>query len=236
MKLSKTSQRLFLLGTASVIFALAGASAVQAKQSAPEVSPEGMVLQKSKDAQVVYLKPGATFDKYDQVAIIETYVEFSKDWQRDYNNNVMGLQGRVSTEDMDRMKSGLAAEFKKVFTQELEKNGGYNVVAADAPGAANLLILRPAIVNLQVSAPDLKTADMRTTLVRSAGQMTIYLELWDSATNTILARIIDAQADEGMGGIANRASNKAAADDILQEWAVKLRKSLDATRGKTAAP
>ena len=104
---------------------------------------------------------------------------------------------------------------------------------ANAPSAPGLLILRPAIANLQVSAPDLMTADMRTTVVRSAGQMTIYMELWDSSTDTILARVMDVQEDDGMGRVANRASNKAAADEILKEWAVKLRKHLDAARGKT---
>jgi hypothetical protein len=81
------------------------------------------------------------------------------------------------------------------------------------------------------------TADMSRTLVASAGQMTLYLELWDSATNTILARIMDPQADPGMGGMAQVASsvtNKAAADRILREWAVKLRKHLDAVHGKTS--
>ena len=62
--------------------------------------------------------------------------------------------------------------------------------------------------------------------------MTLYLELWDSATNTILARIMDPQADDGMGRIATRVSNKAAMDDILEAWAEKLRRHLDAARGK----
>jgi hypothetical protein len=38
------------------------------------------------------------------------------------------------------------------------------------------------------------------TVIRSAGSMTLYLELWDSMTNTILARVMDAQTDQGLGG------------------------------------
>jgi len=213
---------------ASLAFGVSGE--LLAKEPVPEVSPEGMQLQKSKDARLVYLKPGATFDKYDRVAILDSYVEFAKDWQRDHNDDVAGIQGRVTTQDMDRMKAAVAAEFKKVFTEELQAKGGYQVVDTAAP---DVLVLRPAIINLQVTAPDLMTADMRATVVRSAGQMTLYLEVWDSATNTILARIMDPQADD-MGGIANRVTNKAAMDDILEEWAEKLRKHLDAARGKTA--
>lgn len=233
MNLSRSSRRFTMLCSTAALLVFAGSSQLLAKESPPAVSSEGMVLQKGKDAQVVYLKPGATFGQYNQVAIIDAYVEFSENWQRDYNRDVRGVQGRVSTKDMDRMKAAMSAEFKKVFTEELQKNGGYEVVDANAPSAPGLLIIRPAIANLQVSAPDLLSADMRTTVVRSAGQMTIYLELWDSSTDTILARVMDAQEDDGMGRVANRATNKAAADEILKEWAVKLREHLDSARGKT---
>lgn len=211
--------------------ALGVSSELQAQAPVPQVTPEGLQLQKSEDARLVYLKPGATFDQYDRVAILDTLVEFSEDWQRDYNANVRGLQGRVSTQDMDRAKADVAAAFKKVFTEELQKNGGYQVVDTAAPG---VLILRPAILNLQVTAPDLMSSDVTTTIVRSAGEMTLYLELWDSATNTIVARIMDPQADDSfgdMGRTANRVTNKAAMEDILRDWARKLREHLDAARG-----
>lgn len=206
----------------------ASTTVVQAKEAPLETSPEGLVLRHSKDARLVYVRPGASLAQYDRVAILDTFVEFEKNWQRDYNANVGGIQGRVTTKDMDRMKAAVASEFRKVFTAELQK-GGYQVVDAAAP---DVLILRPAIINLKVTAPDLQRADITRTFVRSAGQMTLYLELWDSANNMILARIMDPQEDD-WGGRATRASNKFAMDEILREWAEKLRKHLDAAQGKT---
>jgi hypothetical protein len=227
-----------LAWTACVVagLALGYSQALLAKdEPLPEVSPEGLQLKHdSRDARVVYLKPGATFNQYNRVAILDCYVEFDKNWQRDYNNDRLGLQGRVSTADMDRMKAAVGAEFKKVFTKELQKEGGYEVVDTAAP---DVLVLRPAIINLVVTAPDLQTANMTRSVVASAGQMTLYLELWDSATNTILARILDPQADNRMGGMGQMASsvtNTAAADKIFREWAQKLHKHLDAVRGKPA--
>lgn len=129
------------------------------------------------------------------------------------------------------MKTDLAAEFKKVFVDELQKKGGYQVVDVAAP---DVLLLRPALLNVEVSAPDIMTAGIERTVVRSAGQMTLYLELWDPSTKTVLARIEDAQADdEAFAQAANRVTNKAAADRILQDWAEELRKRLDTVRGKT---
>lgn len=209
-----------------------GAGELRAQTPPPQVTEEGLQLQNSKDARLVYLRPGATFGQYDRVAILDTLVEFSDDWQRDYNANVRGLQGRVGTKDMERAKADVAAAFKEVFARELQKDGGYQVVDAVGPG---VLVLRPAILNLQVTAPDLMTSDFRKVIVESAGQMTLYLELWDGPTNTLLARIMDAQADDGVGAMgyrANRTTNQAAMEEILTDWARKLRKHLDAARGR----
>lgn len=203
------------------------ASAV-AKDDPPAVSPDGLQLQKSTKSRLVYVKPGATFTQYDKFAILDCYVEFEKDWEKDYNASRMSLEGRVTDKDVERMKTGLAEEFKKEFAKELQDKGGYQVVDQAAP---DVLVLRPALINVEVNAPDVMSADIGRTIVRSAGQMTLYLELWDSATNTILARVMDAKADEGFAEQANRVTNTAAADRILSEWARELRERLDEVHG-----
>lgn len=201
-----------------------------AKEDPPQVSSDGLQLQKSTKSRLVYIKPGATFTQYDKVAILDCYVEFEKNWQKDYNDSRMGLEDRVTDKDVARMKAGLAEEFKKEFTTELQGKGGYQVVDQAAP---DVLVLRPALINVEVNAPDLMSPGIGRTIVRSAGQMTLYLELWDSSTNTILARVMEARADdEAFGQQANRVTNTAAADRILSEWARELREHLDEVRGK----
>lgn len=221
-----------LLGAACCAFALLAmvpATDAFAKDDPPQVSPDGLQLKKSTRNRVVYVKPGATFNQYDKFAILDCYVEFEKDWQKDYNASRVGLEDRVTDADVERMKTGLAAEFKKEFTKELQDKGGYQVVDHAAP---DVLVLRPALINVEVNAPDLMSAGFERTVVRSAGQMTLYLELWDSATNTILARVMDAQADDSaFAQPANRVTNVAAADRILSDWAHDLRERLDEVRG-----
>ena len=204
---------------------------VQAKEAPPETTPEGLVLLKSTKSRISYVKPGATFTQYNRVAILDPLVEFEKDWQKDYNSSRRSLEGRVSDADVERMKAGLAAEFKKVFTDELQNKGGYQVVTTAAP---DVLVLRPALLNVEVSAPDLMTAGINATVVRSAGQMTLFLELWDSSTNTLLARVMDAAADnDAFAKQANRVTNTQAADEILRSWAHELRGRLDEVKGKS---
>lgn len=209
---------------------LANSLAIFAKDPPPQVSKDGLQLQVSTKTRLVYVKPGTTWNQYKRVAILDCFVEFDKNWQRDYNGDETDLSHRVSDGDMNRIKKDLAAEFKKVFTQELQSKGGYQVVNEAAP---DVLVVRPAIVNLRVTAPDLMSPGISMTVVRSAGSATLYVELWDSVSNTILARAMDAQADgSGMAQSADSVSNTMAADVILEQWADTLRKHLDAARGK----
>ena len=217
----------------SVCLIFVGARMLDANEPPPQVSKDGLQLQKQTKQRLVYLKPGATFAQYNRVALIECYVEFRKNWARDYNSEHVGLENQVRDDDIQRMRSALSAEFKKVFVNELTK-GGYQVVDTAAP---DVLVLRPALVNVDPTAPDLMTANMERTVVRSAGQMTLYLELWDSSTNTILARVMDAEADQQpFAQPADRVTNYAAADAILKSWADELRGHLDAVRAKTKTP
>ena len=235
MKVTRRVRPLAWLAPGAVCLGLACSLGLSAKESLPQVSPEGLQLQPLPQVRAFYKKPGATFSQYKRVAIVDCYVEFAKDWERNYNDSQVGFDGRVSADDMDRMKKAIAAEFKKVFTLELQTKGHYQVVDVAAP---DVLALRPALINVMVTAPDLMSADMGRTIISSAGQMTLYLELWDSATNTLLARAIDPEADPGMGGMgesADRVTNMLAADTILRHWADLLRKHLDAVQGTTAS-
>jgi hypothetical protein len=59
MNLSKLARRLLLAPCLVASLAIGVSPGLLAKDSLPEVSPEGLQLQKSKVARAVYLKPGA---------------------------------------------------------------------------------------------------------------------------------------------------------------------------------
>jgi len=204
---------------------------VSAAEAPPQVSKDGLQLKTHTKQRVVYVKPGATFNQYNRVMILDCYVEMQKDWQRNYNADVAGgdPSRQVSNDDVKRITNALATEFKKVFTTELQK-GGYQVTNTPAP---DVLLLRPAIINVQVTATDIMSAGMDVNVITSAGSGTFYLELWDPSTNTILARAMDAEADQQpFARQANAVTNRQAADIILTSWADDLVKHLDAVRGK----
>jgi hypothetical protein len=97
-------------------------------------------------------------------------------------------------------------------------------------------VLRPARVNIQVSAPHLMTPGRSVTFVQASGQMTLYLELCDSSTNSILGRLMDARgSNDSFARRSSLVSNMAAADSIMRSWAQVLREQLDVITGKGGA-
>jgi hypothetical protein len=169
------------------------------------------------------MKPGADLSQFDKVKILDAYVAFRKHWQREHNEDEP-FDHRVSDRDMKEIRDRVQKAFAKEFTKVLTK-GGHQVVT---DGGDGVLILRPAIVNLDITAPDIMSPDMSQTFVASAGSMTLYLELYDGKTNAIIARIIDPEAADNMGiaEVANRVTNTADFDRVVRRWAELLNKHL----------
>ena len=209
------------------IVALTFASSALAAERLPEVSTDGLHLVKQNDFAAVYVRPGAKFGGYDKVAILQCFVAFQRNWADNMNEeNPLS----VPPQEMQQIKQKLSAEFMKVFTAQVTA-GGYPVVD-DA--AKDVLVLRPAIINLQIQAPD-PMSGPGAVISQSAGQMTLYLELYDSVSSELLARVIDAESAGNVGGTfgwQTSSSNLMAADEILKKWSDTLVKYLEQARGQ----
>ena len=234
MKHRRRAQSFITITALCAGLAVVCAAGNAAKEAPPEVTQDGLHLYKQTKERLAYVRPGATFTQYKRVAILDCYVEFSKDWVNDYNRDQRDPSRQIRNSDLDRAKKALQGDFKKIFTEELQQGGRYQVTDAGGP---DVLVLRPALINIQVSAPDLMTPGRSATYVQSAGSMTIYLELWDSASNTILARVMDARVDpDRYGQRSSSVTNRAAADRMMRSWADELRSRLDLVRGKAVVP
>jgi hypothetical protein len=199
--------------------------------SLPAVSHDGLHLVPDTKMRAVYMKPGADLSEYNKVAIIKCYVAFRKNWKRDHNRDAMNMQNRVSDQEMQKIRENLAKEFHEEFEKVLAE-GGHEVVSKTGPG---VLILRPSIVNLDVTAPDTMSAGSSRAYSRNSGQMTLYMELLDGATGDFIARVIDAQAgnQNGVAEYLNRVTNTANAKRILRGWAETLSKHLGDAKALT---
>ena len=200
----------------------------------PKVTSDGLNLVEGTEAAALWVLDGADFSEYKRVMIVNVGVGFKKNWRRDYNQNEVSLSSKVSKSDAEKIKQRVADEFKKVFTAELE-NAGYEVADYDVSLAEeDILVLRPAIVDLVVTAPDTNSASRSRSYTASAGAMTLYLEFYDSVTSSILGRVVDRQnsRDNGMMQISNRVTNKAEADRLFRKWTGLLIAKMDSVMGK----
>ena len=197
------------------------------KTDLPEVTEDGLHRVPDSRMAIVYAEPGADLSVYQRVQLLDAYVAFKKNWERD-QRNTSARPLNVTSRDVQNIKNRLSEEFRSVFTGVLE-NGGYPVV--DAAGD-DVLLVRPAIINLDVTAPDVQRAGRVESYTTSAGEMTLYCELYDSVTGDLIAKAIDRRSDRNSGFYTwtNAATNKAAADRILKGWAEILLNALNEAR------
>jgi len=199
-------------------------SALAKEQELPQVTEDGLHRVADSKMAIVYAEPGADLSGYQKVQLLDAYVAFKKNWERDQRSSSVDPL-RVTSSDIEKIKNSLAEQFQSVFTEVLTE-GGYPVV--DAAGD-DVLLVRPAIINLDVAAPDTMKAGRSRSYTDSAGEMTLYVELYDSVTGDLIAKAIDRKVDRNSGFYTwtNSVTNKAAADRILKGWAEILLNALN---------
>jgi hypothetical protein len=207
------------------VLALALNTTAQATDEFPEITEDGLHKLKDTDLALVYAQPGADISGYSKVMLVDASVSFKKNWQRNQNR---GYPHKVTANDMDRIRTELAGLFREVFKEELA-SGGYELTEE---AGEDVLLVRPAIINLDIVAPDTRSPGRTYQYAESAGEMTLYVELYDSVTGDIIAKALDRQRDRRSGYFEwqTRVTNTAAAKRILKGWAKVLREGLDEAR------
>ena len=214
MKLLKSKTMLFCLLTGF------GFSNSVIAADFPDVTVEGLKKLSDTELAVVYARDGVDLGVYTKVWLVDAAVAFKEDWMRDQNRS---YAHRINSRDMEDIKEGVAELFREVFTEKLTEDGHSLVNVA----GEDVLIVRPAIINLDVVAPDAANTGRGYQLSQSAGEMTLYIELYDSVTSELLVKALDRQVDDSaFMQWQTRSSNISAAKRMLREWADTLSSAL----------
>jgi Protein of unknown function (DUF3313) len=203
------------------LLAIAGAAGLSAADS-PPAEWDGLVRVEKGKVDHVYLLPDASFAGYKRIRLDPVQIAFDKNWKP--NEGQRSPSRRLNDTDIERIKSALSDEFRKVFTQQLTE-AGYAVVDEDGE---DVLRVSGAIVNLYVTAPERPSAGRSRTYVASSGRMSGVVELRDSVTGQLLARAVDNVSGRDIGNfqIANSVTNMGDARVALNSWARALVKAL----------
>ena len=212
--------------TGLVFLIAVSGNAFAANETPPEITVDGLHRVDGTKMALVYAKPGTDLSQYNRIYLTPPQIAFAKNWLKTQNSIP---SQHVTTDDMQRIKSELAVLFTEVFTLELQNNGGYVLVDGIAE---DVLTIHPAIVDLNVIAPDTPGTRGTRSAIASVGSMSLYMELIDSVTGDVIIKAYDNKFDRSRTRIQapNSVRNEAAARDMLGEWAKLLRLALDEAR------
>lgn len=211
--------RLFMAAIASAMLLAGPADAAR-----PPDTWDGLVKVKSKRLDIAYLQPGADFRGYTKVMLEPTEVAFHKNWRRSQNASDRGLSGTISDRDVqEAITKGVAAS-NDIFAEAWTR-GGYAVVTQAGP---DVLRIKTGIVNVWVSAPDMRSASRSHTFAPEAGQATFFVEARDSMTGALLGRAVDQRfAGDTAHNWRTSVSNRADFRELVQTWARDGARGLD---------
>lgn len=206
-------------------------TACSTTKEAPAVSSDGLALVESTRSTVAYVKEGIDFSTFDKLVVLPSTVAFRKDWKRSYNFN-KSISVKITDEDMLKIRTEAAALFDEVFTKELTKSESFTLI--DKPEIGSLFI-KPAIINLELTSPELDHAPIQRQINRSSGEATLYLEIFDGVSGEILLRIIDAEqvgSDSRAYRVTNKGKTRHDAKVLVSKWASALREKFDEVHKK----
>jgi len=214
--------RTHLLAGILGMIALCGNTLAQEAEPHP-LNFDNLVAVEGGRMQAAFIDPEADFSVFRRVAILNPAVAFRSNWQREQNRS---RSRNVSRRDMERIKESASSLFAQVFTERLEAAG----YAITDEAAEDVLILRPAIIDLDVTAPDLRSPGMSRTFTATSAAATLYLEVFDGLTGDIVGRAADRQVVRNAGGNltwSNSVTNVADARRMFGRWADILVSFLD---------
>jgi hypothetical protein len=185
----------------------------------PATTADGLELVPgTEDVQQVWMLPGADLSKYRRVYLVEPAVAFEKNWLKDQNRGHPTLH--VKPSDMEAIELEIRALFMEVFTEELLASGYTFSEVRDH----DVMIIKPAILELSVNAPDIQVPGQVDVLTSSAGSMTLYMELYDSVSEQLLVKAVDPATDPDIGNVQlqKKVANRAAFKRMMKPWAQAL--------------
>jgi len=218
-----------LVSSLLIVFLALVTGLCRAAGNRPEFTIEGLQLIEDSNLALVYMEPGIDLGRYSKIHLDAPHVAFRKNWQRNQNRYEAA---NVTDRDLERIKTDLSGLFMDVFSNTLQE-GGYELVTT---AGDDVLLVRPAIINLYIVAPDTASPGIKHTYSETAGEMTLYMELYDSVSGDLLAKALDRKEDRRTGYFEwqNRVTNRAAARRILRVWANVLKEGLEDARGKSS--
>jgi hypothetical protein len=202
-----------------------GACAPQPRlQTGPdaEITHDGLTRVEGTVMDAAWLRAGTDLRDYDKVILEGAGIEFRP------VKDVAGTRARGNANvfpvtEPNRRK--LAQVVSEAFREEVGKSQRFALTDQPGPG---VLLVRGALLDVISSVPP-ESAGRDDIYLSQIGQATLVLELRDSQSGAILARAIDREAAEPIGGMAqsNTVTTWVEVERVADRWGGQLRRGLE---------
>jgi hypothetical protein len=195
--------------------------------SRAEVTEDGLHRMLNAGFAEAWAKPDANLAGYDKVALQFVKIRYKrKPTSRRYTgasrSNFAFTQSQVQR---------VTQAFRDIFEAELGASKRFELVEEPGP---DVLYVEASIVDLIVKVPTESYAGREATVTTSTADMTLMLELYDSQSGELLARVKDRKEarQAGHSGVndlysSNVVTNSEAVRRLFRRWARILRERLD---------
>jgi len=184
-----------------------------------EITHDGLHrVDHTRRVQRAWVKPDLDLRTYSKMLPVGAGIHFKRPPRKSRG------EWPLSESQMTFIREGL----REAVQTELERQDRWEFVTESGPG---VLVIRGAIIDLIVTAPN-KEFGRNVSYSRSIGQATFVIELFDSQSLEILARIADRREithDETSWRV-DSVTNRAAAKKTFRNWARRLAQALEYAR------
>lgn len=183
-----------------------------------EVNYEGLLNVPDRRFKLVQIRPETDFSRYSSVVFIEPELAYV-------------------TPDRSRQEVGLSREQRQyfrefvdeTFTRELGQMKTPKLVSDPGPEAIRLDV-RLQDIRATVAPRSTGTIGWPSIALKAVGEVTLVIEVHDSVSNEILARVVDTRPVEGIaipkdGSLVTRWKD---VERIVNRWASRTRQGLEA--------
>ncbi len=207
------------LGLLVLVAAAASGCGPQPTQPKPtgEVNIEGLQQVPARNFEAAFLRPGVTFADYAKLKVDELELAFRTP-DREQNQFPLG----------EDQKTRFRAAMATAFGEELGKLQNVEIVTAPGP---DVLALHVRVQDIVARAPGRRVggAGRAGFALETMGELTLVLELRDSQSDEVLARVFDRQAVEGAAMVSGDSvvSTWQGVERIVARWALRTREGLE---------
>lgn len=180
------------------------------------------------DIDSVYRKQDADLSAYPKVLVALPTVAFRENWRPQEDPALV----RLGVPDLATVRERVSQQFLQTLATNLAENGGYEVVASPGP---DVLQVKAAISDLYFSSSALQTAagDDKPAYMESS-EITVAIELRDSATGELLCLVTDHRASPNARTVEMNQGTWSSPGlrDASDFWGSSLRRFLDQAKAK----